>query len=139
MKALSCVTFQAITASMQTAALAQQTEAELFRARARALRRQKPWRLIGWLKALIPATVTARIAEYRAERNLRSHIKRLEELSGHLLDDVGVVQTGPSDYVILTDDMGAVRASRLAEARMRAGTPKPAPGAGWVPLHARTA
>ena len=115
MKDLLVVTLhQAVAASNEGTA---QTEDELFRARADALRKQRKHRkarLAGWLKSLIPAQVTARIAAHRATRDLQSQIRRLEDLSVHLLDDIGVEKEDFADYVVRTDDLDAVRAWRLA-------------------------
>ena len=121
MKSLLIVTLhQAIAASAASTKGAAQTEDELFRARARALQTQQPGRLAAWLKALIPAPVAARIAAKRAERNLLAHFRRLEDLSGHLLGDIGVEKVGLSNYVVRTDDLDAVRALRLANAPLLA-------------------
>lgn len=116
MKNLLIVTLhQAVAASTEGTA---QTEDELFRARAHALRKQRKLRLGAWLKslipALIPAPVTARIAAHRSARDLQSQIRRLEDLSFHLLGDIGVEKEDFADYVVRTDDLDAVRAWRLA-------------------------
>lgn len=103
--------FAACAASTQGDA---QTEHDLFHARARALRKQQPGRLAAWFKALIWAPVAARIAAKRAERDLLAHFGRLENLSGHLLGDIGIERVGLSDYVVRTDNFDAVRAFRLA-------------------------
>jgi hypothetical protein len=105
-----------ITIASQPSDLPAQTEDDMFRARALELDRQKPGRLARWFKALIPATLATRIAERRAARELASNIKRLESLAGHLLEDIGVEKVGPAEYIVRTDDMDAVRASRQAEA-----------------------
>jgi hypothetical protein len=131
MKAPFCIAvYQAVATSMEPTDGTPQTEEELFRARARALRRKGSKGLRGWLGALIPEPLAARIAARRAERDLRAQIQRLEGLSSHLLDDVGVEKIGPSDYIVRTDDMDAVRASRLAEAGLGAGRPAAPPRQG---------
>lgn len=58
------------------------------------------------------------------ESALQRQIKPLEDLSGHLLVDIGVEKIGPSDFSVRTDDQTTVRASRLAEAPLIAGLPR---------------
>lgn len=112
MKNLLIVTLHQVAAASTEGAA--QTEDELFRARADALRKKRKLRLAGWLRSLIPAPVTARIAAHRATRNLQAEIARLEDLSFHLLGDIGVEKEDFADYVLRTDDLDAVRAWRLA-------------------------
>lgn len=131
---------QAATQAVDRPAMRPQSEENLLRARAAEMRRQRPWGLVAVIKGLIPATLTARIAARRAERDLQAHIQRLEELSGHLLQDIGVEKVGPSDYVAATIDMALVRAGRLAEAQAqaqarpqaRAQRPAVRPLTGWT-------
>jgi uncharacterized protein YjiS (DUF1127 family) len=91
-----------------------QTEDELFRARAEALRKQNKRRWAAWLKSLIPAPAMARIEAYRSTRQLQAQIKRLEDVSVHLLGDIGVEKDDHADYIVRTDDLDAVRAWHLA-------------------------
>lgn len=115
MKSLLIVTLhQAFADSVAPTEGTAQTEDELFRARADALRKQHTRRLTAWLKSLIPAPAMARILAHRADRDLRLHIKRLEDLSFHLIDDIGVEKEDFADYIVRTDDIDAVRAWRLA-------------------------
>lgn len=93
---------------------AAQTEDELFHARANALRKQNKRQWASWLKSLIPAPALARIEAHRSARELRAQIKRLEDISFHLLGDIGVEKEDLSDYVVRTDDLDAIRAWRLA-------------------------
>ena len=105
---------QVAAASLDSTQGAAQTEDELFRARARALRKQRKLGLADWFKSLIPAPVMARIAAHRSARALQAEILRLEQLSFHLLGDIGVEKEDVADYVLRTDDLDAVRAWRLA-------------------------
>ena len=105
---------QVAAASLDSTQGTAQTEDELFRARARALRKQRKLGLAGWFKSLIPAPVMARIAAHRSARALQAEIARLEQLSFHLLGDIGVEKEDVADYVLRTDDLDAVRAWRLA-------------------------
>jgi hypothetical protein len=91
----------------QSADSAAQSEADLFRARDRALRRLRPGRIRMVLAALVPAALTARLAARRARRDLEAQITRLEALSPHLLDDIGVEELGPHDYVVRITDLDA--------------------------------
>jgi hypothetical protein len=77
------------------------TDADRFRARARALRQRHKRRLASWLKSLIPGPVLARIT-------------RLDDISLRLLDVIGVKKEGPSDYLLRTGGRDAVRAWRQA-------------------------
>ncbi|WP_137113203.1 DUF1127 domain-containing protein [Rhodobacter sp. SY28-1] len=100
-----------------------QTEDELFRARARALRQRHKRRLTAWLKSPIPAPVLARAAAYQSARDLQAQISRLESLSPHLLDDIGVEKEDAADYIVYTDDLEAIRAWRLANSPLLPARP----------------
>lgn len=117
MKALLCVAIHdAVTRATRQAPDGELTEDALFRMRARSLARRRNPGLTGRLWAMLPTPLAARLAAYSDERALKNHIKRLENVSGHLLDDVGIQTVGRRDYVVRTDDMDAVRASRHREA-----------------------
>lgn len=105
---------------------AAQTEGELFRARADALRKQHKRQWAAWLKSLILAPALARIEAHRSARELQAQIRRLEDLSFHLLGDIGVKKEDLADFVVRTDDLDAVRAWRLANSPfLPAGLPIP--------------
>jgi hypothetical protein len=113
MKSLVIVSLhQAIAASTGAGRAVEPTEEELFLARAEELRKLQPSRVTTWLKALVPASVAERNAARQAERDLIATFKRLEDLGCHLLGDIGVARVGPTDYVVRTDDIDAVRALR---------------------------
>lgn len=115
MKSLLIVTLhQAVAECAAPQEGSAQTEDELFRARANALRKLHKRGWTAWLKSLIPAPVLARIEAQRSTRDLQAQIRRLEDLSFHLLGDIGVEKEDLADYVVRTDDLDAVRAWRLA-------------------------
>lgn len=115
--------YMSTSAPMQSGNMARQTQGALFRSRAGALRQQRPSQLTVWLKALATSTLVAKFAAYRAERQLQANLERLAEVSNHLLDDLGVTQTGPSDFTMPTRHVEAMRAARPVDA----GTATPAP------------
>jgi len=110
MKALLLVTIHNCGADLvRRAAAPPCSEAEHFRALDRAARRQRRGGIMRIVALLIPASLAARVEARRAERRLLAQIRRLESLSGHLLDDIGVEKVGPADYVVRSDDMFAMR------------------------------
>lgn len=92
-----------------------QTEAELFEARGDTLKARG-------LAALLPRGLAAWIAARRKARHLQAEIARLERLSPHLLDDIGVQRQGSADYVVMTDEE-----TRLALPKQRIAGPVPSP------------
>jgi hypothetical protein len=101
-----------------------QTEAELFQARARTLHKG---RLGALLKAMIPGRLTARVAARQDARDLQAEIARLERLSPHLLDDIGVVKQGASGYVVSTDEAERAALGKPTTPALPAVVPAPAP------------
>ena len=69
------------------------------------------------------APLMARIAARRSTRHLQAEIQRLEELSVHLLGDIGVEKEDLADYVVRTDDLDAVLAWRLANSPLLPARP----------------
>jgi uncharacterized protein YjiS (DUF1127 family) len=108
--------YKPTSAPMQSGKMARQTQVAQFRSRTGALRQQRPSQLTVWLKALATSSLITRFAEYRAKRQLRAHLERLAELSDHLLDDVGVTQSGSSDFTMPARHVEAMRAARAVDA-----------------------
>ena len=80
------------------------SEAEEFQAKAREIARAKRMPLMQRIRSallhLLPAGLSAIVTARRGERHLRREIKRLEELSSHLLSDIGYRRTLSGDYVL---------------------------------------
>jgi hypothetical protein len=100
------------------------TEAELFRLRDRALRRQQPGMITGFLKSLIPAPLAVWIASYRGKQSRKALINSLEALPDDLLDDLGVVKKGPCDYIVRTGEMPLLSALNATEEVLGGGSQK---------------
>ena len=80
------------------------SETEEFQAKAREIARAKRMPLMQRIRSalvhLLPAGLSAIVTAHRNERHLRLEIKRLEELSSHLLSDIGYMRTLSGDYVL---------------------------------------
>ena len=90
------------------------TEAELFEARGAAAHTRG-------LAAFLPRRLAVWLAARRGARRMESEIARLERLSPHLLDDIGVQRQGAADYVVMTDED-----ARLAMPKQAIAAPVPA-------------
>ena len=80
------------------------SEMEEFKAKACEIARAKRTPLMQCIRSallhLLPAGLSAIVTARRNERQLRREIKRLEELSSHLLSDIGYRRTYLGDYVL---------------------------------------
>lgn len=112
---------------------APRSETEEFKAKARAIARSKRLPLMRRIRSallhLLPAGLSAIVTARRNARHLRLEIRRLEELSSHLLSDIGYMRTWSGDYVLdktvsgkppVADTLPVSSHSRPADARLSA-------------------
>ena len=100
------------------------SEAEVFEARGRT---QRKGRFVAMVRRLAPAALVDRIAARRGAKQMQAEAARLESLSPHLLDDIGVIRQGAEGYIIVTDEDERL-ALKAAPARTQpAATPEAAP------------
>ena len=80
------------------------SETEEFEAKAREIARAKRRPLMQRIRSalahLLPAGLSAIVIAHRNDQHLRLEIRRLEELSSHLLSDIGYMRTLSGDYVL---------------------------------------
>jgi uncharacterized protein YjiS (DUF1127 family) len=95
------------------------SEAEMFDASDRALRKG---RFLAMIRRLSPGALAAR----RAARDMQAEAARLEKLSPHLLDDIGVIRQGAEGYIIVTDEDERLALMSAPARSLPAATPDPA-------------
>ena len=98
-------------------------EAEMFDASDRALRKV---RFLEMIRRLAPRALAARFAARRAAQDMQAEAARLEKLSPHLLDDIGVIRQGAEGYIVVTDEDERLALMSAPARSLPAAIPDPA-------------